>query len=68
MYCKLYACNIKKYLQINIQHKFCKMTTNACMIAVCQLTSTNNKEENLESVKRLVTQAANKNAKVNIYF
>lgn len=42
------------------------MSNNNCVIAVCQLTSTNNKKENLTTIKRLVAQAADKNAKVQI--
>lgn len=44
------------------------MSSNVCNIAVCQLTSTNDKTENLKLVQRLVAEAAQKHAKVNTYF
>lgn len=40
------------------------MSTNNYNVAVCQLTATNVKEENLKIVKSLVTEAVSKNAKV----
>lgn len=43
-----------------------RMSSEGCIVAVCQLTSTNNKENNLKSVKRVVAEAANKCAKVSI--
>lgn len=41
-----------------------RMASDGCVIAVCQLTSTNNKENNLKSVKQVVAEAASKSAKV----
>lgn len=40
------------------------MSYDKCKIAVCQLTSTNNKEKNLSVLRKLVAQAAVQSAKV----
>lgn len=44
------------------------MSSNVCNIAVCQLTSTNDKTENFKIVQRLVAEAAQKQAKVFYLF
>lgn len=36
-------------------------------IAVCQMTSNNNKEDNFETVKKLVSSAKNANAKIAFF-
>ncbi|KAJ3657739.1 hypothetical protein Zmor_009523 [Zophobas morio] len=40
------------------------MSAQKCTVAVCQFTATNNKETNLKIVKELVSEAAQKSAKV----
>lgn len=40
--------------------------SNKCKVAVVQFTATNNKTDNLNTVTRLIKDAVEKNAKVNI--
>lgn len=45
-----------------------KRMSNKCTVAVVQLTASNNKEDNLNSVKKLIGEAVEKNAKVRHSF
>lgn len=58
-----YRKNLFKYL-ISYSQKRRNMSLENCKVAVCQLTTTNNKESNLNSVKKLVAEAAAEHAKV----
>lgn len=60
--------NLSKRQAINTVKLLCQNMSTKCEVAVCQFTSTNDKERNLSIVKKLVQQAANKDAKVNIIF
>lgn len=45
--------------------KINKMSEQDCVVAVCQLTSTNNKESNFKSVKKLIRNAVKQQARVS---
>lgn len=46
-----------------VQFKVRKMS-NKCKVAIIQFTASNNKNDNLNSVRKLVSEAVDKNAKV----
>lgn len=59
--------NLRKFCSVRLCQNY-KMSSQKCTVAICQFTATNNKENNLKIVKQLVSEAAQKQAKVYNFF
>ncbi|XP_975421.2 nitrilase and fragile histidine triad fusion protein NitFhit isoform X1 [Tribolium castaneum] len=59
----IFKANLIKLCRVTLNQNY-RMSAPKCSVAVCQFTATNNKENNLQIVKQLVSEAAQKQAKI----